>query len=222
MNNQLARYASGAAYMVGVMSILSFVFLMLFFSLEAPQVASNPDGFHLWGFLSDIAGPLTMLPLIIIMLVLHQIERARAPRPSQVATVIGVIGALAVTILQILLVIRVLSFEQEVGPVVVAMGIVGVWLITANYLGLAQRILPSKLAWLGILVGMVQAAYPVLFQMLGGANFYNNLGSNVFLMILTSVIFLGSYIGFPIWAIGLARFWSNQRKTADVKVVYAH
>lgn len=213
MNTQLAHYASPMAWLTGIVSILSFVSLILFFSLEAPQLATNSASSEFWGPLSDIAAPLAMLPLIGVMLVLHQSERARAPMLSQVAIVLGIVGAVAVIILQILLVIKVLAFEQEVGPVVIAMGLVGVWLLIANYLGLGQHIMPAKLAWLGIFVGIAQAFYPMLFQILGGANFYNNIGSSVGLMLLTAVIFLGSYIGFPIWAIWLGRVWSNQRKT---------
>ena len=221
MDTRLARYASPMAWLTGIVSIASLIFLALFFSIEAPQLAANPNSANIWGPLSDIAAPLAMLPLIVVMLVLHRDERVRAPLLSWVAIALGIVGAVAVILLQVMLVFKVLSCEQEGGPVVVAMGLVGMWLLAANYLGLVQHILPAKLAWLGILVGIAQAAYPVLFQILGGANFYNNIGSNIVLMILTGVIFLGSYIGFPIWAIWLGRVWSTQRKTMRVEAAYA-
>jgi hypothetical protein len=210
MNTRLVRYASWAAYTVGLMSILGFVSLILFFAIEAPQIPTNPTGFHIWGPLSDIAGPLTMLPLLIVIFALHQMERRRAPMLNRVATLIGVIGAVAVTLLQTLLIIKVLSFEQEIGPVVLATALVGVWQIIAGHLGRVQQILPARLAWLGIAVGLAQAAYPVVFPMVGGASFYENIGANYLLLIITIIIFLTSYIGFPVWAIWLGRVWSKQ------------
>jgi hypothetical protein len=221
MNTRLARYAIPAAYITGIMSILGFVSLILFFALEAPQASTNPQGFHFWGFVSDISGPATMLPLLVVILALHEIERARAPLLSRIAAAVGVIGALAVTVLQVLLVIKVLPFEQEDGPVVLAMAAVGLWLVLANYLGRVQRVLPSGLAWLGIVAGAAQVLYPVLFQALGGSGFYENIGSNYLLMAAASVIFLVSYVGFPVWAIWLGRVSSSQRVKAHAGAAYA-
>ncbi len=221
MNTRLARYAGWAAYITGIMSIVGFVSLILFFSLEAPQATENPQGFHFWGLVSDIAGPATMLPLLVIILELHEIERDRARVLSQIAAVIGVIGALGVTALQVLLIIKVLPFEQEVGPVVFATALVGAWLVLANYLGRVQQILPSRLAWLGIAVGATQVLYPVIFQLLGGSRFYENIGSNYLLLAISSVIFLVSYVGFPVWAIWLGRIWSRQRANAKAEAAYA-
>jgi hypothetical protein len=221
MNNQIDRYARPAALVAGIASIIGFIALILFFALEAPGVSADPQGFHFWGFISDIAGPLTMIPLIIVMLALHRAERAQAPTLSRVALMVGVIGALGVTLLQVLLIIRVLTFEQEVGPVVLAMGIAGVWLILASYMARVQHILPSGLAWLGIVTGVAQAAYPLLFQALGGANFYTNMGSDYVVMGLASIIMLVSYLGFPIWALWFARVWTSRRVKENTGVVYA-
>ncbi len=221
MNTRLDRYAVPAAYITGIMSILGFVSLILFFALEAPQASTNPQGFHFWGFVSDISGPATMLPLLVVILALHEIERTRAPLLSRIAAAVGVIGALAVTLLQVLLIIKVLPFEQEVGPVVLATAAVGVWLVLSNHLGRVQRILPSRLAWLGIAVGASQVLYPVMFSVLGGSSFYENIGSNYLLLTISSIILLVSYVGFPVWAIWLGRIWSRQRANAKAEVVYA-
>lgn len=221
MESELTRYRSGAAYIVGIASIISFVSLILFFGLEAPQASANPQGFYFWGLVSDLAAPATMLPLLVVILALHQVERIHAPVLSRVAAIIGVIGALGVTALQVLLVIKVLTFEQEVGPVVLAMAIAGAWLVLANILAFVQHVLPMRLAWLGIASGAAQVSYPVLFQMLGGANFYASIGSDFTVIAITSVIFLMSYIGFPVWAIWLGRVWSRQRINAKSGVAYA-
>lgn len=221
MSIRLARYAGWAAFLTGVMSIFGFVTIVLFFALEAPQIGTPAEGAHIWGPLSDMAGPLTMIPLIVVMFALHWIERESAHIFSRVVALIGVGGALAANVLQVLLIAKFLSFEQEVGPVVVAMGIVGLWLLLANYLAWIQHILPSGLACLGIVVGVSQVLYPVLFQVLGGTNFYANIGSDYWLMTFTGLVLLVSYVGFPAWAIWLGRVWSNRRKPSKAEVVYA-
>ncbi len=221
MNTRLARYGGWAAYITGIMSIVGFVSLMLFFALEAPQATENPQGFHFWGLVSDIAGPATMLPLLVVMLALHEVERDRARVLSQIAVVIGVVGAVAITVLQVLLIIKVLPFEQEVGPVVFATALVGVWLILANYSGRAQQILPARLAWVGIAAGASQVLYPVMFQLLGGSRFYDNIGSNYLVLAISSLVFLVSYVGFPVWAIWLGRIWSRQQANAKAEAAYA-
>lgn len=221
MRNRFAPYVAGTALYVGIVSIIGFIALVLFFALEAPSVNTNPNGFHFWGFLSDVAGPLTMIPLVYVMVALHRVEQAQSPTLSRVALLVGVIGALGVTVLQILLIVKVLTFEQEVGPVVLAMALVGGWLVLASYLGQVQHVLPAGLAWLGIATGIAQALYVVLFPVMGGAGFYDQLGSNIPLMAITSVIFLLSYIGFPIWAIWFARAWSSTRAQSNVEAAYA-
>ncbi|MGE5262576.1 MAG: hypothetical protein ACM3S0_04275 [Acidobacteriota bacterium] len=222
MHNRVTRYAAGAAYISGIMGIVGFVSMVLFFALEAPQAAaSSGSGFYFWGLISDISGPATMVPLLLVVLALHQIERDTAPMLSRIAAAFGMIGALAVTVLQLLLIFKFLTFEQEVGPVVLANAVVGVWLVLANHLARVQAVLSPRLAWLGIVVGMSFVLYPVIFPIVGGAGFYNNLGSNYLLLIVTSLIFLISYIGFPVWAVWLGRVWSRQRATARTEAAYA-
>jgi hypothetical protein len=218
MDNRPARYAAGAAYISGIMGIVGFVSLTLFFAVEAP---AGSQGAQLWGPLSDISGPATMVPLLLVVLALHQSEHDRAPMLSRVAAAIGMIGALAVTVLQLLLIFKFLTFEQEVGPVVLANAVVGVWLILANHLARVQSVLSPRPAWLGIVVGASFVLYPAIFPIVGGADFNNNIGSNYLLLIVSSLIFLISYIGFPIWAIGLGRIWSRQRETAHAEAAYA-
>jgi hypothetical protein len=75
---------------------------------------------------------------------------------------------LGVMLLQLLLLTKVIPFEQEVGPVVFATGLVGVWLILVSYLGRRQRSLPPRLAWLGMAVGAAFVLKPILLSAAGG------------------------------------------------------
>lgn len=136
---------------------------------------------------------------------LYLIERSSAPGLSLIGSAIGIVGMLAVVLFQVLLIIKVVPFEQEVGLVLLATAAVGLWLILVNHLGRRQGSLPSRLAWLGIAVGASFVLEPVMLSAAGGAAAWRNAMSNYLLLIGGGVIFLVSYVGFPVWAIWLGR-----------------
>lgn len=201
MNTRLAtrRFAGWAAILSGVAAILAMVTVILFFTLE---MDSSEE--HLWGPLSDIFPIIQMALLLVVTCGLYAIQRATAPRTSIIGTVIGVIGMLGVIVLQTLLRMGVVRFEQEIGPLVMAFALVGVWLIVANDVGRRQRSLPSTLAWLGMAVGIASILEAVIVAVAGGADWRTYM-SNPLLVVVSAVVFLLVYVGFPIWAIWLGR-----------------
>ena len=112
---------------------------------------------------------------------------------------------LGVALLQVLLRINVIPFEQEVGLVLFATAAVGVWLILVDLLGWRQGSLPSRLAWLGIAVGAAFVLEPVMLSAAGGAVAWRVFMSNYLLLTGSAIVFLVSYVGFPIWAFWLGR-----------------
>ena len=216
METRVYRSAGWAALLSGLTAILATVSLILFFAIEAPQGAtSGGQAEHLWGPLSDISPILQMLLLLPVMQALYRMERSRAGRSSLMAALAGVLGAFGVAAFQLLLITRVLAFEQEVGLVVLATGVVGAWLVLANHLGRIQGLLPARLAWLGMAVGVAFVMEPVLLSALGGASFWRNLMSNYVLLAGAALVFLVAYVGFPIWAIWLGRALLAPAAAAD-------
>lgn len=208
MNTRLASYA---AYLSGILAILSAVFLSLFFWLEAPSMANATIQQPLvWGPLSDICPIGQMLALLVVAQTLYQLNRAGAVRLSRLTYLIGLAGMLGVSSLQLLLVMGVMSFEQEVGPVLIATAVVGVWLILVNYPG--QR--PSqRLAWLGTGVGFALMLQPLIFSVIGAEMDWRNITANLVLIIGSALVFVLSYVGFPIWLFWLGRtFMADQRE----------
>lgn len=203
MNARMTTYAGWAAYVSGIAGILAMVTLLLFFGLEATP--SSAQGFHIWGPLSDICPIIQMLLLLVVARALYLMERRSAPGLSLVAGVLGMIGMLGVALLQFLLIVKVIPFEKEVGPVVVATGLVGVWLILVNHVGRVQRLLPARLAWLGIAVGVAFILEPAMLSVIGGGVEWQNIMSNYLLLAGSALIFLVAYVGFPVWAIWLGR-----------------
>jgi MFS family permease len=213
LNTQLTRYAGWIAYANGICATASFVTLMLFFTLDAEQASANPSQVSFsWGTLNDIIGVIAMLPMLLLALVLYQMERARAAWFSLLGLLIGVAGMLCAALLQLLLVLKVIPFEQEVGPLVVANAVIGLWLMLANHAGRIQNVLSARLAWLGIVVGVSFVCSPFVFSALGGALGWRALMSNNLLLTVTAFVFLLMYVGFPVWAVGLGRTLSATQR----------
>jgi hypothetical protein len=202
----------------GIAAVLGTVSLMLFFTLENPQAASStgraPD---FWGPVSDICQVVQMAALLVVAPALYRMVRSGAPRLGLIGIVVGVAGMLGVVLLQTLLIFGVIPFEQEVGPVTLATAAVGVWMIVANHVGRRQGVLPPRLGWLGFAVGAAFVLQPVLLTALGGAVAWRAMMSNYLLLAGSAVVFLVSYVGFPIWAIWLGRLFTEAGYQASPK-----
>jgi hypothetical protein len=203
MNTRLARYTGWAAFFSGIASIVALVSLILFFSLETS--ASSAQTPHLWGPISDIAPIFQMLFLLIVAVTFYFSQRALAPRVSLISCLIGMVGMGGVVLLQILLRLNILAFEQEVTLVLFATALVGVWLVMTSISGRRQGSLPSRLAWLGMAVGVAFVFEPVMLSAAGGAIAWRVFMSNYLLLVGSAVVFLVSYVGFPVWAFWLGR-----------------
>ena len=215
LNTRIAPYAVWAAYLSGILAILSAAFLILFFWLEAPQsnATAGPDPL-IWGPLSDIFPIFQMLTLLVVANALYELERSGASGFSLITYGIGIVGMLGVSLLQLLLVTGVMPFEKEVGPVLIATAVVGVWLILINFLGWRQRSLPARMTWLGMAVGVALVLQPVLFSVLGGVLNWHNFMSSPLLLIGSALVFVLGFAGFPVWLFWLGRrFASNRRES---------
>jgi hypothetical protein len=101
-----------------------------------------------------------------ILLALHRLLQARAPFLSKLAMLIGLVGMIAVVVLQFLLIVGVLSFSEQVGPVAFAMIVmVGAWLVITGYLSRSAGKLPHSL--LMSIVAVPYFGYPVWAFWLG-------------------------------------------------------
>ena len=207
------QYAGWAAFFSGTVAILGLVSLILFFSLEStPNSVQSP---HFWGPIRDIAPIIQMVSLFVVAFVIYRMLRSSTPGLSMMSGAIGVIGMLGVALLQFLLIFKVISFEQEVGLVLIATAAVGILLIIVIFLGRRQGSLPSRLAWLGISVGVAFVLEPVMLSAAGGAVAWRVFMSNYLLLAVSAVVFLVSYVGFPVWAFWLGRVFLITNDAAE-------
>jgi hypothetical protein len=88
------------------------------------------------GWVNDLLVMIQYGLALPIAIVLHTVVFSRyKPRLSWLALIVGVAGMLGVVVLQVLLLVRALSFAQQVVPVTVAILVIGVWLVITGYMG---------------------------------------------------------------------------------------
>jgi hypothetical protein len=147
--NRISRVAGWAAYASGVIGTISVFFFVLF--VGAYVTTGRPAPWPI-GRINDLTSMLMYFVALPIPLALHERLKARATALSRVAMLIGITGMVAIVVLQYLLVVGVLTFAQQGGPVTAAILVVGVWLLLTGYLGQSSGALPRGVlfSWLAV------------------------------------------------------------------------
>lgn len=146
----LVYFAGWCSIASGIVSFIGIVFLIAMFI----GFSTNNTGLQRYGTLNDICIIIQYLLALPITLSLYQFQKAYALFLSRAAMLIGIAGMIAVAVLQWLLVSGVLTFEEQVGPVTVALLVVGVWLVITGYVGRLAGNMPHSL-----LVSVLAAFY---------------------------------------------------------------
>jgi hypothetical protein len=188
--HQLFRYAGWSAYLHAVANIAGLVSLMLFFSAGQP-----------FGTIDDCASVCFALLLIPLALTLHLLHRSLFPPLSLVVATIGILAMITAALLQVLLVAGVVHFEQTLGAVLAANGIIGVWVMSNGMLARAGSTLPGGLAWVSIVAGIGLVPVIVGFWLGGQQHPLSTAGGLV------------ASIGLLIWAIWFGRLLLSGRVT---------
>jgi hypothetical protein len=149
------RIAAPALRVSGVIGGVGVVFLVAMFA--AFGAGARSLGMTL-GWINDVTGVVTMPIALPGMLALHERIRPHAGRGGDALLVLGVGSAGAISLLQLLLVTRVLTFEQEVGPVTIAYLGLGVWFVLTGRIAQRQGVLPGGTR-LGVFAALL-AGYP--------------------------------------------------------------
>ena len=140
--------ARALALVSGVVGLLAGLFLLGFFALDSSGV--RPAGLSL-GFLNDVLGAVQFAALAPVAWALGR--RLPASRPVRVATVVAVVAMVAFVVLSVLLVTDVLTFEEQIGPQIVAILAVYGWLLLVNLSAHRTRTLPRAITRTGVLLG---------------------------------------------------------------------
>ena len=145
------RLGSQAAFVSGVAAAFGIAFLIAMF--VAFGVGSTSAGQRL-GRINDVLVLLAYLLAGPVVFAVHALLRSRAPLLSGLAVLIGIGAIVAIVVLQSLLIFGVLTFEEQVGPVSIALLVLGVWFVLTGYLGSSTGVLPH-----GVRMGLLAATY---------------------------------------------------------------
>jgi hypothetical protein len=204
-------YVGWSAILSGAIDLLGFVFLLIFFAVEAPGwiQSGEPDTPPLFGTLNDASFIFVALFMIPLAVGLHKIIRRQNPTLSLISLIIGMTGMLVTGIIQGLYVPRVIQTAQQGILVGIGLGLIGLWMILVNAQGHAAH-LPRGLTWLGIVAGVSIVLLPVAVIGIGGSAFLDDPSialSNPLFMFAFAAGVLGFSIGYAIWAIVLGRLF---------------
>jgi hypothetical protein len=215
-------YVGWSAILSGAIDLIGFVFLLIFFALEAPRwiQSGEPDTPPLFGTLNDASFIFVALFMIPLAVVLDKMNRRHSSTFSLLSLIIGMTGMLATGIIQALYVPRLIQTAQQSVLLGTALFCIGLWMILVNALGRATN-LPRGLGWLGIVVGVSIIQLPVAVIAIGGSAFLNDPStalSNPLFMFEFAAGVLGFSTGYAIWAILLGRFLlTGNLPTSDIE-----
>lgn len=135
----------------GVIGGVGLVFLIGMFTAFAAGQQSL--GMRL-GFVNDLTGIVTLPMAVPAMLVLHDRLRPTAGRAGDALLVLALGATIAIVVLQVMLVTRVLTFEQQIGPVSLAFLALAAWFIATGRLAARAGVFPH-----GTRLGVLAATY---------------------------------------------------------------
>lgn len=148
MESRLAAAGLRASGVVGAVGI-GFLFAMF----AAFAAGARPTGMTL-GWVNDVTGVITLPLAVPGMFVLHALIRPRAGAAGDVLLIIGVGSCGVISVLQVLLVTRVLTFEEQIGPVSLAFLVLGAWFVVTGRIAARSGVLPG-----GTRTGVLAASY---------------------------------------------------------------
>lgn len=158
----ILRLGGWTALASGLVSAIGFVCLVLLYALFAAGSTSEALAF---GWINDVLAVVNGLLMLPVAVAVHVLLRSQRPTASRLALMIGIGANLAIVVLQSMLVVGSLTFQQEVGPVLVAFLFLAAWFVTTGYLGSSRRLLPNGVRM--SLLAVTYVAYPIWAFWLG-------------------------------------------------------
>jgi hypothetical protein len=149
-SDHLSLIAGWCAYVSGVVSLIGIVFLIIMYY----GIFTNSFRLVRSGTLNDICVIIQYLLALPITLALYERLKSHGQVLSRAAMLIGIGGLIAVVVLQQLLVSDVLRFEEQIGPVMIGLLVIGIWLVITGYLGRSTGDMPHSL-----LMSVLAASY---------------------------------------------------------------
>ena len=137
------------ALISGVVGLLAGLFLLGFFALDSYGV--RMAGFSL-GHVNDVLGAIQFTALAPVVWALGR--RLPATRTVRVATGVAMAATVAFVVLSLLLIAGVLTFAQQIGPLMLTIVAIYGWLLAVNLVAHRTRTLPRVVTRAGVLLAV--------------------------------------------------------------------
>ena len=147
---RLAGYAAIASGVLGIPMVATLVAMYVGFAL-GPDARSTALRL---GSINDALAIVVYGLALPVVPVMHVLVRETGSARTLLVAAVGAVGIVVTMILQWMLVTGVLTFEQQIVPVSVALLAVGVWMVGSGVLGRRSGLLPN-----GVRDGLLGASY---------------------------------------------------------------
>ena len=144
------QFARACALVSGVAGLVAGLLLIGFFTL-ANLYDATPGGPAWLGGANDVVGIVQFAAFAAVVWALR--SWLPTTRSVRVATMLTVAAAIAFVVLSVLLVAGVLTFEQQVGPLMVTIVVIYAWLLIADLAAHRFRTLPHAVTLSGAVLG---------------------------------------------------------------------
>jgi len=162
-HDPLIRAAGGFAIVSGIISAIGIVFLVALYVLAFATPLKTLG--YTFGMLNDICVAIQYLLTIPIALALYRILLPHNAPLIRIATIIGIGAMVAVIVLQLLLFFGVVTFQQQVAWVSLAILVVGARLVITGLVARSTGRLPNSVMMSAVAVPYL--GYPVWAFWLG-------------------------------------------------------
>jgi hypothetical protein len=143
--SSITRLAGLCLYASGVVSIFGIAFLLLFFA-----------GIDSFGPINDIMVAVQYSLMLMIPVWVGRRQSNRGDTRATGVMLVGLLGMLSVVVLQAMLVLRLIPFSRQIGPVIVAFLVVLAWFLITGRMARADDLIDSsipRLVGAGLYVG---------------------------------------------------------------------
>jgi len=145
------RLGGWAVYATAIVAPIGLAFLVAMYVSFA--VGAKSQGL-VFGWINDVLAVVTGLLMLPTVVAVDVLLRDRTPLASRLALIVGIGANVAIVILQSLLIAGVLTFEQEIGPVLIAFLALVVWFVATGLTCSSTGVLPH-----GLRLGVLAATY---------------------------------------------------------------
>jgi len=156
------RLAARSAIASGAIAAIGIVFLI---GMAAAFAQGASSAALVLGRLNDVLVLVSYALAIPSVIALRMLLRPRVGWLIDVVAIVGFAAIASIVVLQLLLIGGALTFEEQVGPVSIALLVLGAWFVAVGRIGSATGILPRG-TWMG-LIAATYVGYPVWAVWLG-------------------------------------------------------